>query len=176
MQEDFIRKLMSLFRICEDLEDMDSLHIFFKIVKGISEYYWFLVQDVSNITNCPMVYAFLQFSSIALRFLKKYLAMNWSWISLDALNVSFFILLIYVLKWLLLLKHCIICMQSIFQVCTLVWVEMFPLVKILHLCVYSNILLICTFPHLVNISTSSYISPQWHFIEVCMMLLCFLLS
>ncbi|XP_031097823.1 serine/threonine-protein phosphatase 4 regulatory subunit 3 [Ipomoea triloba] len=33
--EDFIRKLMSLFRICEDLEDMDSLHIFFKIVKGI---------------------------------------------------------------------------------------------------------------------------------------------
>ncbi|XP_019180538.1 PREDICTED: serine/threonine-protein phosphatase 4 regulatory subunit 3 isoform X2 [Ipomoea nil] len=33
--EDIFRKLMSLFRICEDLEDMDSLHIFFKIVKGI---------------------------------------------------------------------------------------------------------------------------------------------
>ncbi|CAH9104191.1 unnamed protein product [Cuscuta europaea] len=33
--EDFFRKLMSLFRICEDLEDMDSLHILFKIVKGI---------------------------------------------------------------------------------------------------------------------------------------------
>ncbi|KAL6990056.1 hypothetical protein U1Q18_015805 [Sarracenia purpurea var. burkii] len=33
--QDFFRKLMDLFRICEDLENVDSLHTIFKIVKGI---------------------------------------------------------------------------------------------------------------------------------------------
>ncbi|WOH07356.1 hypothetical protein DCAR_0726786 [Daucus carota subsp. sativus] len=33
--QDFFRKLMDLFRICEDLEDIDGLHLIFKIVKGI---------------------------------------------------------------------------------------------------------------------------------------------
>ncbi|XVF28229.1 hypothetical protein REPUB_Repub15cG0011500 [Reevesia pubescens] len=33
--QDFFQKLMELFRICEDLENMDSLHMIFKIVKGI---------------------------------------------------------------------------------------------------------------------------------------------
>ncbi|XP_031264451.1 serine/threonine-protein phosphatase 4 regulatory subunit 3-like [Pistacia vera] len=33
--QDFFRKLMDLFRICEDLESIDSLHMIFKIVKGI---------------------------------------------------------------------------------------------------------------------------------------------
>ncbi|KAL1162268.1 hypothetical protein V6Z11_A07G190500 [Gossypium hirsutum] len=34
--QDFFQKLMELFRICEDLENMDGLHMIFKIVKGIS--------------------------------------------------------------------------------------------------------------------------------------------
>lgn len=38
MQQDFFRKLMDLFRICEDLEDIDGLHLIFKIVKGIGLY------------------------------------------------------------------------------------------------------------------------------------------
>lgn len=29
---------MGLFRVCEDLENMDGLHMIFKIVKGISQY------------------------------------------------------------------------------------------------------------------------------------------
>ncbi|KAJ8528766.1 hypothetical protein K7X08_030410 [Anisodus acutangulus] len=33
--QDFFRKLMDLFRICEDLENVDRLHIIFKIVRGI---------------------------------------------------------------------------------------------------------------------------------------------
>ncbi|XP_012573387.1 uncharacterized protein [Cicer arietinum] len=33
--QEFIRKLMGLFRVCEDLENMDGLHMIFKIVKGI---------------------------------------------------------------------------------------------------------------------------------------------
>ncbi|XP_043811146.1 serine/threonine-protein phosphatase 4 regulatory subunit 3 isoform X3 [Manihot esculenta] len=33
--QDFFRKLMDLFRICEDLENLDGLHMIFKIVKGI---------------------------------------------------------------------------------------------------------------------------------------------
>ncbi|KAG7029010.1 Serine/threonine-protein phosphatase 4 regulatory subunit 3 [Cucurbita argyrosperma subsp. argyrosperma] len=32
---DFFRKLMNLFRICEDLENSDGLHMIFKIVRGI---------------------------------------------------------------------------------------------------------------------------------------------
>ncbi|XVF62484.1 hypothetical protein PTKIN_Ptkin09bG0011700 [Pterospermum kingtungense] len=33
--QDFFRKLMELFKICEDLENIDGLHMIFKIVKGI---------------------------------------------------------------------------------------------------------------------------------------------
>ncbi|XP_016717188.1 serine/threonine-protein phosphatase 4 regulatory subunit 3 isoform X2 [Gossypium hirsutum] len=33
--QDFFQKLVELFRICEDLENMDGLHMIFKIVKGI---------------------------------------------------------------------------------------------------------------------------------------------
>ncbi|XP_057546298.1 uncharacterized protein LOC130825202 isoform X2 [Amaranthus tricolor] len=33
--QEFFRKLMNLFRISEDLENLDSLHIIYKIVKGI---------------------------------------------------------------------------------------------------------------------------------------------
>ncbi|KAL1320815.1 hypothetical protein HN51_065522 [Arachis hypogaea] len=33
--QDFFRKLMELFRRCEDLENIDGLHMIFKIVKGI---------------------------------------------------------------------------------------------------------------------------------------------
>ncbi|PSR85086.1 Serine/threonine-protein phosphatase 4 regulatory subunit like [Actinidia chinensis var. chinensis] len=33
--QDFFGKLMDLFRICEDLENIDSLHMIFKIVRGI---------------------------------------------------------------------------------------------------------------------------------------------
>nr|XP_027060710.1 serine/threonine-protein phosphatase 4 regulatory subunit 3-like [Coffea arabica] len=32
---EFIRKLMDLFRICEDLENIDGLHMVFKLVRGI---------------------------------------------------------------------------------------------------------------------------------------------
>ncbi|XP_071688497.1 uncharacterized protein [Rutidosis leptorrhynchoides] len=33
--QNFFRKLMDLFRVCEDLEDNDGLHMIYKIVKGI---------------------------------------------------------------------------------------------------------------------------------------------
>ncbi|CAA0829387.1 binding [Striga hermonthica] len=33
--QDFFRKLMDLFRICDDLENVDGLHLIFKIVRGI---------------------------------------------------------------------------------------------------------------------------------------------
>ncbi|KAJ6891384.1 serine/threonine-protein phosphatase 4 regulatory subunit 3-like isoform X1 [Populus alba x Populus x berolinensis] len=33
--QDFFRKLMDVFRICEDLENIDGLHMIFKIVRGI---------------------------------------------------------------------------------------------------------------------------------------------
>ena len=38
MQQDFFGKLMDVFRVCEDLENMDGLHMIYKIVKGISQY------------------------------------------------------------------------------------------------------------------------------------------
>lgn len=37
LQKDFFPKLMDLFRMCEDLEDIDGLHKIFKLVKGISQ-------------------------------------------------------------------------------------------------------------------------------------------
>ncbi|KAL8481361.1 hypothetical protein ACS0TY_027757 [Phlomoides rotata] len=33
--QEFLRKLIDLFRICEDLENLDGLHLIFKIVRGI---------------------------------------------------------------------------------------------------------------------------------------------
>ena len=38
MQQDFFRKLMDVFRICEDLENIEGLHMIYKIVRGISKY------------------------------------------------------------------------------------------------------------------------------------------
>ncbi|KAG5023806.1 hypothetical protein JHK85_020148 [Glycine max] len=35
LQQEFFRKLMEVFRMCEDLENIDGLHMIFKIVKGI---------------------------------------------------------------------------------------------------------------------------------------------
>ncbi|XP_047333900.1 serine/threonine-protein phosphatase 4 regulatory subunit 3 isoform X2 [Impatiens glandulifera] len=35
IQQDFFRKLMDLFQMCEDMENMDSLHIIYKIIRGI---------------------------------------------------------------------------------------------------------------------------------------------
>lgn len=37
MQQEFFRKLMDLFKICEDIENLDGLHMIYKIVKGISK-------------------------------------------------------------------------------------------------------------------------------------------
>lgn len=36
-QKNYIRKLVEIFRTCEDLENVEGLHLMFKIVKGISE-------------------------------------------------------------------------------------------------------------------------------------------
>ena len=38
MQQDFFKKLMDIFLICEDLENLDGLHMIYKIVRGISQY------------------------------------------------------------------------------------------------------------------------------------------
>lgn len=38
LQQEFFRKLMEVFRMCEDLENIDGLHMIFKIVKGIGQY------------------------------------------------------------------------------------------------------------------------------------------
>lgn len=38
LQQAFFRKLMEVFRMCEDLENIDGLHMIFKIVKGIGQY------------------------------------------------------------------------------------------------------------------------------------------
>lgn len=37
MQQEFFRKLIDLFSINEDLENLEGLHLIFKIVRGISE-------------------------------------------------------------------------------------------------------------------------------------------
>lgn len=36
-QRDFFPKLVDIFRMCEDLESIDDLHMIFKLVKGISK-------------------------------------------------------------------------------------------------------------------------------------------
>jgi protein phosphatase-4 regulatory subunit 3 len=36
-QQNYIRKLVELFRTCEDLENDEGLQLMFKIVKGISK-------------------------------------------------------------------------------------------------------------------------------------------
>jgi hypothetical protein len=38
LQRDFFPKLVDIFRMCEDLENIDDLHMIFKLVKGISKY------------------------------------------------------------------------------------------------------------------------------------------
>lgn len=42
MQQEFFPKLVEVFRVCEDLENMDGLHMVFKIMKGISQYPYFM--------------------------------------------------------------------------------------------------------------------------------------
>jgi hypothetical protein len=37
LQRDFFPKLVDIFRMCEDLENLDDLHMIFKLVKGISK-------------------------------------------------------------------------------------------------------------------------------------------
>jgi len=46
---------MDLFRICEDLEDLDSLHMIYKIVKGISKLFstFFFVTLFSDLLPSP---------------------------------------------------------------------------------------------------------------------------
>ena len=36
VQNDFFRNLMGVFKICEELENVEGLHMIFNIVKGIS--------------------------------------------------------------------------------------------------------------------------------------------
>lgn len=48
VQQNYIRKLVQLFRTCEDLENLEGLRLMFKIVKGISELLYLLV-TVCNI-------------------------------------------------------------------------------------------------------------------------------
>ena len=36
VQNDFFRNLMAVFKICEELENVDGLHMILNIVKGIS--------------------------------------------------------------------------------------------------------------------------------------------
>ena len=48
VQQDFFRKLMDLFRVCEDLENIDGLHAIFKIVIGISYYSILLLFSFSD--------------------------------------------------------------------------------------------------------------------------------
>ncbi|CAN1194989.1 Serine/threonine-protein phosphatase 4 regulatory subunit 3 [Linum perenne] len=50
---EFFRKLIDLFRICEDLENNDGLHMIFKIVRGISNS-WVLLLAV--LLNSPQIF------------------------------------------------------------------------------------------------------------------------
>ncbi|KAI8004280.1 Serine/threonine-protein phosphatase 4 regulatory subunit 3 [Camellia lanceoleosa] len=44
--QDFFRKLMDLFGICEDLKNIDGLHMIFKIVRGIKNIWDELIMDI----------------------------------------------------------------------------------------------------------------------------------
>lgn len=60
--EGYIRKLLNLFHMCEDLENTEGLHYLYEIFKNIfllnknalfevmfvGEYYWQFISDVSN--------------------------------------------------------------------------------------------------------------------------------
>lgn len=43
MQPDFFPKLLDLFNMSEDLENVDDLHMIFRLVKGISKFVYPLV-------------------------------------------------------------------------------------------------------------------------------------
>lgn len=45
VQQNYIPKLVQLFRTCEDLENLECLRLIFKIVKGISELQYHLLID-----------------------------------------------------------------------------------------------------------------------------------
>lgn len=80
MQKDFFRKLMDVFRLCEDVENIDGLHVIFKIVRGISKYListcprvWFIVTLLLMAWSCILC---VQSYSIMLRSLREYLGMS----------------------------------------------------------------------------------------------------
>jgi hypothetical protein len=51
LQQNYIRKLVELFRTCEDLENGEGLQLLFKIVKGISKLNCSSVHMVSVLLN-----------------------------------------------------------------------------------------------------------------------------
>lgn len=56
MQQDFFKKLMDIFHICEDLENLDGLHMIYKIVRGISQYlFWFYLLLLPAIILCRLI-------------------------------------------------------------------------------------------------------------------------
>lgn len=72
---------MDLFRISEDLDNIDGLHMIHKIVRGISKYspdHYAINTRCSTrvITDWFLYIFFLQFCLIVLKFLRRYLAMT----------------------------------------------------------------------------------------------------
>lgn len=97
LQQNFFSKLVDLFRICEEFGRTDSLHMIFKLVKGIGQC-WYLFKLFSLLlTVLPMVDIstlvvdwHLQFCLIGLRSLRNYLEMKSSWMLSALLSVSSF--------------------------------------------------------------------------------------
>ena len=54
VQQCYIRKLVQLFRTCEELKNLEGLRLMFKIVKGISEFQHRLLTDF-NLSSSFMV-------------------------------------------------------------------------------------------------------------------------
>lgn len=80
-QQDFFKKLMDTFHICEDLENLDGLHMIYKIVRGISQYsFLVLFTTTANYYFMFLIVIFflhkMQSSWIAHRSLRKFLEMN----------------------------------------------------------------------------------------------------
>lgn len=65
LQQDFFRKLMELFRICEDIENVEGLHMIYRIVKGISKYRYFLTLSIcSSLCWLILIFFFPAFNSL----------------------------------------------------------------------------------------------------------------
>ena len=97
LQREFFPKLVDLFRMCEDLENMEDLHMMFRLVRGISKYLQFL-QPYTFISfviqfnfDVFHFFAFLlvQFCLTAHRSLIKFLGKNTFWTLLVLLSVGF---------------------------------------------------------------------------------------